>query len=425
MDADSADLNIAVVGGGVAGVTACFLLQQRHKVTLYEANEYVGGHTHTVTIPGGPDQGLPVDTGFIVLNDRTYPLFNRLLGRLGVSVRDTEMSFSFQSETTGLEYAGTGLNGLFAQRRNLVRPAYWLMLAEVVRFCRAARADLAAGRLRRMTLHEYVARGGYHADMVAHYLVPMASAIWSTPPGEVSGFPVEPFLRFFDNHGLLSPFHRPRWQTVEGGSHSYVRAFLARFQGGVRVGAPVSSVRRTKDGVIVLSAPGAEEAFDRVVIAAHADEALGVLDDPSEAERDLLGRWRYQNNRVVLHTDENMLPSSRRAWACWNYRGVKDTVANPLGCVTYLMNALQGFDTETQYCVTVNPSRPIAPGKTIEEFTYSHPTYSFASMDSQASLATLNGLQNTYFCGSYFGYGFHEDAVRAGAAVGKAFGCDL
>ncbi len=418
-------LSIAVVGGGVAGITSAHLLQRRHRVTLYEKNDYVGGHTHTIEIPEGPDQGLPVDTGFIVLNDRTYPLLHRLLAQLGVTVRDTEMSFSFQSAATGLEYAGTGLNGLFAQRRNLVRPAHWRLLLEIARFCRTARADLAGNRLGRLTLHEYLGRGRYHEDMVDHYLVPMASAIWSTPPGQVTGFPAEPFLRFFDNHGLLSPFHRPRWQTVVGGSHAYVKAFLAEFRGTVRASAAVAGVRRGDDAVTVTTTDGNAEAYDRVVVAVHADEALGLLDDPSDRERELLGAWRYQRNRVVLHTDASFLPRNRRAWGCWNYSSVEDPGPDSLGCVTYWMNALQGLRSETQYCVTVNPDRPVPGGATIRELEYSHPTYSIASMATQAQLPHLNGCNHTYFCGSYFGYGFHEDAVRSAAAVGREFGLAL
>jgi predicted NAD/FAD-binding protein len=418
-------LRIAVVGSGVAGLTAAYLLQRRHEVTLYEKNDYVGGHTHTIEVANGPDRGLPVDTGFIVLNDRTYPLFNRLLRQLGVSVRDTEMSFSFQSEAAGLEYAGTGLNGLFAQRRNLLRVAHWRMLLGVARFCRNARADLSRGRLPRWTLQEYVRRYRYRPEMVERYLIPMAAAIWSTPPGDVTGFPVEPFLRFFDNHGLLSPCRRPRWQTVVGGSHAYVKAFLAGFRGTVHVSAPVTSIRRNETSVYVRGADGEEETYDRVVVAAHADEALGLLADPRDAERDLLGAWRYQSNRVVLHTDASFLPRTRRAWGCWNYREVPNSRRDALGCVTYFMNALQGLRTETRYCVTLNPDRPVPPAKTICELVYSHPTYTFASMDTQEKLATLNGPNRTYFCGSYFGYGFHEDAVRSAAAVGREFGLEL
>ncbi|MDF1554728.1 MAG: FAD-dependent oxidoreductase [Deferrisomatales bacterium] len=381
---NATNLRVAVVGAGVAGVTAAHLLQRRHQMTLYEKNDYVGGHTHTIEVPDGPDRGLPVDTGFIVLNDRTYPLLHRLLAQLGVDVRDTEMSFSFQSGATGLEYACTGLNQLFAQRRNLVRPAHWRLLFEVARFCRTARADLAENRLGRATLHEYLARGRYHRDMVDHYLVPMASAIWSTPPGQVTSFPAEPFLRFFDNHGLLSPFHRPRWQTVVGGSHAYVKAFLAGFGGEVHTRAAVTGIRRGDNGVTVSAEGGEPESYDRAVVAAHADEELRLLDDPCDLERDLLGTWRYQRNRVVLHTDASFLPRSRRAWGCWNYSGGGDPGLAALGCVTYWMNALQGLRTANQYCVTLNPDRPVPQASTLRELEYSHPTFSLASMATQA-----------------------------------------
>ncbi|HSH68694.1 MAG TPA: FAD-dependent oxidoreductase [Deferrisomatales bacterium] len=424
-DPGKAGLSIAVVGGGVAGITAAYLLQRRHAVTLYEKNDYVGGHTHTIEIPGGPDRGLPVDTGFIVLNDRTYPLFNRLLQKLGVGVRDTEMSFSFQSATTGLEYAGTGLNGLFAQRRNLWRPSHWRLLYEIVRFCRKARFDLEIGGLAQLTLQEYVDRCGCHPTLVSDYLVPMASAIWSTPPGRVTEFPVEPFLRFFQNHGLLSPLQRPRWQTVVGGSHAYVGAFLREFRGTVHTQAPVRSIRRDAGGIAIETASGGETRYDRVVVATHADEVLALLAEATAEERTLFGAWRYQPNRVVLHTDASFLPSNRRAWACWNYRSDPQPAEEALGCVTYLMNALQGFRTATQYCVTLNPIRPVPPQAVIRELQYSHPTYSFTAMETQPRLPALNGVRQTYYCGSYFGYGFHEDAVRSAVAVGGAFGLEL
>ena len=418
-------LRIAVVGGGVAGVTAAHLLQRRHEVTLFEARDYVGGHTHTIEVPSGPDRGLPVDTGFIVLNDRTYPLFNRLLQQLGVGVRDTEMSFSFQSATTGLEYAGTGLSGLFAQRRNLWRAAHWRLLYDILRFCRHARFDLQTGGLAGLTLRAYVERRGFHPAMVSDYLVPMASAIWSTPPGRVAEFPVEPFLRFFENHGLLSPLRRPRWQTVVGGSNAYVHAFLRDFKGMVRIQAEVSGIRRDGGGVAIATAAEGETRYDRVVVATHADQALELLADPSVEERNLLGAWRYQPNQVVLHTDASFLPGNRRAWACWNYHGSPHPAADELGCVTYWMNALQGLQTDAQYCVTLNPTRPVPPAAVIRQLQYSHPTYHFASMDTQPQLPDLNGVRGTYYCGSYFGYGFHEDAVRSAAAVGRAFGLEL
>lgn len=415
---------LAVIGCGVAGLSAAHLLQRRYDVTVLERNDYPGGHTHTIVIPDGPDAGTPVDTGFIVCNNRTYPLFHRLLDQLGVRLRDSVMSFSYHDEDTGFHYSGGDLNGLFAQRRNLFRATFWRLLLDIRRFCRVGGAALAAESVPAVTIGEYLRQGRYSREFVEWYLVPMVAAIWSAPPSETTGFPAVALLRFFRNHGLLSLHDRPTWQTVVGGSHAYVQAFVKQFRGTLRLSCPVRAVRRTERGVLVAAA-GGEAEFEKVIIAAHADEALALLADPSPEERRLLGPWRYQNNRVVLHTDTVVLPPTRRAWASWNY--AREPGADPAlpVSVSYYMNLLQGLRTQRHYCTSLNRHRPVASANVVRELEYTHPVYTFASMDTQGELASLQGVRHTYFCGSYFGYGFHEDAVRSGAAVGRLLGVDL
>lgn len=415
---------IAVIGCGVAGLTVAHLLQHKYEITLFEKNDYLGGHTHTITITDGPDAGTPVDTGFIVCNDRTYPLFHKLLDQLGVKVRPSIMSFSYYDEKNGFHYSGGDLNGLFAQRRNLFRPSFWRMLLDIRRFCKKGMADIESNSLPAETIGEYLRKYGYSREFSEWYLYPMMAAIWSAPPSETAEFPAAALLRFFRNHGLLSLRNRPNWQTVVGGSHAYVQAFAKQFKGTVKLSCPVRSVRRTENGVIA-GTDGVDMFFDKAVIATHADEALKLLSDPSPEEARLLGPWRYQNNKTVLHTDAAVLPPSRRARASWNY--VRERTDTPAGkvSVSYYMNCLQGLRTRRDYCVSLNRQRPVRGGSIIRELEYMHPSYSFESMDTQSELASLNGVRQTYFCGSYFGYGFHEDAVRSGVAVCKMLGGDL
>ena len=416
---------IAVIGGGVAGIVSAYLLQQQHEITLFEQNDYLGGHTHTIELSDGPDAGVAVDTGFIVLNDATYPLFQKFLGRVGVHSRVSDMSFGFQCRQTGLVYAGTDLNGLFAQRRNLVSPRFWRFLAEIVRFSRQARQDLAKGGLPPVTLGEYLETRRFSAFMIDNYLAPMAAAIWSTPAQQVMDFPAEPFLQFFRNHGLLSFRNRPSWRTVVGGSHAYVKAFAQGFKGRLHLQAPVRQVARGPNGVTLTLDGGEALPFDQVVIATHADQALRLLKEPSALEQRLLSAWRYQRNHTVLHTDATLLPGQKQARAAWNFtRDAGEANDRPV-FVTYYMNRLQGFSAQRDYCVTLNRGQPFDPQTVIAEIDYDHPLFSFASMATQVELPQLNGQQNTYYCGSYFGYGFHEDAVKSGVAVANAFGVEL
>ena len=413
---------VAIVGGGVAGIVAAYLLQARHRVSLFEKGDYLGGHTHTIEIGQGPDAGLAVDTGFIVFNDRTYPLFETFLERLGVAARPAEMSFGFQCRETGLVYAGNSLNGLFAQRRNLARPGYYRFLLEILHFSARARRDLFDGALTGLTLGEYLQRCKTGAALIDQYLLPMAAAIWSTPALEVREFPAEAFFRFFSNHGLLSPFNRPQWKTVVGGSFQYIQAFVRQFPGELRLGAGIARISRENGKVQIHLCDGRTEIFDQLVLATHADQALRLLADPSPQERRLLAPWRYHRNHTILHTDSSVLPRQRRAWAAWNFtREAVEAGRRPVA-VTYYMNLLQGLRARRDYCVTLNPTRPIPPARIIAEFDYLHPHYDFSSLSTQAELPRLNGQCNSWFCGSYFGYGFHEDAVRAAVAVGEGLG---
>ena len=403
-------------------MSAAFWLSRKHDVTLFEKNKYVGGHTNTIVIENGPDAGTAVDTGFIVCNDRCYPTFHKFLKELEVPVRFSDMSFGYHCEETGLQYSGRrGMRGLFAQKRNAVRPWYWRMLSEVVRFGRETKTALEAGELEDVSLGDYLKDSGYGAPFRRHYLLPMGSAIWSTPSGQMLSFPAQTLARFFDNHGLLDLRDRPQWQTVVGGSHSYIKAFLKRFSGDVVTGKPAVGVKRDLQGVSVRFEDGESRRFDNVVIAAHADQAHAMLEDPSEDETRLLGPWRYERNRTILHTDVSVLPPIRGAWASWNYFRASGS-DEERATMTYDMNNLQGLQTKERYCVTLNPEREIDPARIIREINYMHPLFTAEAVRTQNELPSLQGKRRTYFVGSYHGYGFHEDAVRSAATVAGLFG---
>ena len=421
-----AQQKIAVIGGGVAGIVSAYLLQPHHQVTLFEQNDYLGGHTNTIEIGQGPDAGLAVDTGFIVLNDATYPLFQKFLARLGVETRVAEMSFGFQCLQSGLVYAGNDLNGLFAQRRNLINPTFLRFLLEIARFGKKARKDLACGSVPSVTLGEYLQQGNFSSFIVDNYLLPMAAAIWSTPALRAADFPAEAFLRFFKNHGLLSLRHRPQWKTVVGGSFAYVKAFQREFGGRIHLNAGVEKIFRGAGGVRLQFANGQSEQFDQVIIATHADQALRLLGDPSVEEQRLLAPWQYQLNHTVLHTDASLLPKQRSAWSAWNFtrEATADTDTQPV-FVTYYMNLLQGLQAQQHYCVTLNRRESFRPETVIAEFDYQHPQYNFDSLVTQVELPSLNGQRNSWFCGSYFGFGFHEDAIRSAVAVAEGLGGKL
>ncbi|WP_395604751.1 NAD(P)/FAD-dependent oxidoreductase [Pseudomonas sp. B21128] len=412
-------MKIAIIGSGIAGLTCAHLLNRRHDVTVFEAGDWVGGHTHTVQVSVEGRQ-YDVDTGFIVFNDWTYPNFIRLLGQLGVSFKPTEMSFSVSDPDSGLEYNGNNLNSLFAQRRNLLSPGFWGMLRDILRFNKQAQRDLNELRIDAdMTLDDYLKAGGYGERFILHYIVPMGAAIWSMPMAEMLNFPLQFFVRFFKNHGLLSVSDRPQWQVVEGGSSAYIAPLTAAFKDRIRLNCPVKRVDRDEHGVVIHSPAGIEH-FDKVVFACHSDQALQMLASPSEAERAILGALPYADNEVVLHTDTQLLPTRKLAWASWNYRlsGAGHTHA----AVTYDMNILQGIESDTTFCVSLNQSAGINPDKVLARFTYAHPQFSLGAVAAQNRWAELDGVRHTHYCGAYWANGFHEDGVVSALRVAAAFG---
>ena len=415
-------MKIAIVGSGIAGLTCAYLLARRHEITVFEADARIGGHTHTVpvTVDG---REYSVDTGFIVFNDWTYPNFIRLLGQLGVTFKPTEMSFSVNDPDTGLEYNGNNLNSLFAQRSNLLSPGFWGMLRDILRFNKEARRDLAEQRIAAdTTLDDYLKAGGYGERFILHYIVPMGAAIWSMPMAEMLNFPLQFFVRFFENHGLLSISNRPQWQVIEGGSSAYIAPLTASFKERIRLNCPVSRIDRDAHGVVIHS-PAGIERFDKVVLACHSDQALRLLGNPDDKEREILGALPYADNEVVLHTDTRLLPTRKRAWASWNYRlgGAGHTRA----AVTYDMNILQGLQSGTTFCVSLNQSAGITPSKVLARFTYAHPQFSLAAVAAQQRWAEIDGAQHTHYCGAYWANGFHEDGVVSALRVAASFGESL
>jgi len=405
-------MKIAVIGTGIAGNVAAYRLHREHELSVFEAAGHAGGHSHTHDIAlGGRDYA--VDTGFIVFNDRTYPNFVALLAELGVASQPSSMSFSVRSDASDLEYKGTTLNTLFAQRRNLLRPSFLGMVRDILRFNREAPA-LLERQDDGLTLGALLQAGGYGRAFIEHYLVPMGAAIWSTEPRLMLGFPARFFVRFFHNHGMLSVNDRPLWRTVRGGSREYVRRLTAPFAHRIRLGTPVRGLRRFPGHVEVELAGGARERFHAAVVACHSDEALALLRDPSREEREVLGAIHYQTNEAVLHTDTRLLPRRRLAWAAWNYH-VPDGPAPQAPsrvALTYNMNILQDLDAPETFCVTLNRSDAIDPARVLRRITYHHPFYTPAAVAAQARQREING-NRTYYCGAYWRFGFHEDGVAS------------
>lgn len=412
-------MKIAIIGTGISGLTSAYLLSRQHEISVFEAANWIGGHTHTVdvTLEG---RHYAVDTGFIVFNEWTYPNFIKLLSQLGVGFKPTEMSFSVRDPASGLEYNGHSLNSLFAQRSNLFSPPFWGMLRDILRFNRECLGDLAAQRVAPgVTLGTYLSLGGYGQRFIDHYIVPMGAAIWSMSLAQMLEFPLEFFVRFFKNHGLLSVSERPQWFVVEGGSSAYVEPLTRTFRERIRLDCPVHRVVRDKDGVTLTSAAGTER-FDKVVFACHSDQALALLEAPTHAEREVLGAMRYADNEVVLHTDTQLLPERRLAWASWNYR--LGGPAEQLAAVTYNMNILQGIEAPETFCVSLNQGEFIDPQQVLARFTYAHPQYSLEAVAAQARADELLGAHHSYYCGAYWGNGFHEDGVVSALRVAQAFG---
>lgn len=407
---------VAVVGSGISGLSCAWALSQRHRVTLYEAADRLGGHTNTIAlpIPGGVQ---PVDTGFIVYNETTYPNLVALFAHLGVATRASEMSFAVSMDDGRLEYAGTDLNGLFAQRRNLLNPRFLMMLRDLLRFYREAPGKIAD--LEDISLGDFLDRDRYGRAFRDDHLLPMAAAIWSAPSRTLLAFPASSFVRFCENHGLLKVSDRPIWRTVVGGSKSYIAPLSAPFAERIKLGCPIRSIVRDGSGVTLHEASGAVTRYDHVVLATHADQALAMLDRPSADEHAVLGAFGYGRNRAVLHTDASLMPKRKAVWCSWNYLGRRAEAADKV-CVTYWMNRLQGLPPATDYFVTLNPTHE--PSGLLHEDDYQHPIYDLAALGAQKRLWSLQGEGNVWYCGAHFGAGFHEDGLQSGLAVAEALG---
>lgn len=414
-------MKIAIVGSGISGLTAAYLLHREHEITLFEANGYIGGHTNTVEVEQ-EGQKYAVDTGFIVFNGKNYPNFVKILDQLEVESQPTSMSFSVRCARTGLEYNGTSLNGLFAQRRNLLRPSFYRMVMDILRFYREAH-ELLEGGDESMTLGEYLGRKGFSPQFVEHHIVPMGAAIWSADPADMYDFPARHFARFFDNHGLLQWKGRPQWRVVKGGSQQYVKRMTRMFGDCIRLNSPVERITRVDGGVEVKAANRPAERFDEVIVAAHSDQTLRMLGDPSSVEREVLGAIRYQTNETVLHTDNSLLPHRRRAWASWNYFLPAEKRSVPT--VTYDMNILQGLNSPKHFCVTLNRSEEIDPDEVLQRFTYHHPIFDVKAVDAQRRWEEISGVDRIHYCGAYWGLGFHEDGVVSSLRVAQKLGGGL
>lgn len=408
---------IAIVGSGIAGLSAAWMLNRTHDITLFEAGDHIGGHSNTVDA-GGTDNPIPVDTGFIVYNEQNYPNLVALFDHLGVPTKSSSMTFSASIDAGRFEYSGTGLNGLLGQRRNMVNPRFWAMLSDIVRFYKTAPSLVKQSENLDLTLGDFLSAHKYSDAFTHHHILPMGAAIWSTNAQDMLDYPLAAFVRFFESHGLLKLSDRPQWRTVDGGSREYVKRLTASFSDKI-VHDAVTSVRRAAHEVSLQTASGETHAFDDVVIATHADEALALLDDPSIAERRLLGAFQYTENETYLHTDERLMPKRRRVWSSWNYIDDGAAEKGENLTVTYWMNRLQNIDESTPLFVTLNPNVAPRDETVLRKFSYQHPLFNKDAMEAQKAIWTLQGHNRTWFCGSYFGYGFHEDALQAGLAVSE------
>jgi predicted NAD/FAD-binding protein len=413
-------MKLAIVGTGIAGMTAAHLLHEEHDLTIFEAGSHIGGHTNTVDV-NLQGTTYAIDTGFIVFNDWTYPNFIALLDRLGVASQPSDMSFSVRCEETGLEYNGTTLNSLFAQRRNLLRPSFYPMIRDILRFNRES-LDLLDEPGPGPSLGAYLEQNRYSPAFIRRYIVPMAGAIWSAGRATMQEFPARYLVQFFKNHGMLSVDARPTWRVITGGSQRYVEPLVRPFRDRIRLQSPVESISRYPDRVEVRGRDqrGAyqTERFDGVVLACHSDQALALLADPSPLEKEILGAIRYQPNEAVLHTDRSLLPRRRLAWAAWNYHLVPNPPDHAL--VTYHMNRLQGLSAPYDFCVTLNHTEAIDPATILKRITYHHPVFSPEAIAAQQRHGEINGCRRTWYCGAYWGFGFHEDGVKSAMTACQA-----
>ncbi len=432
-------MKIAIVGAGISGLTAAYVLNRHHDVVVYEAGHRLGGHTATIDVNHrGIDYAI--DTGFIVFNDWTYPNFQKLLGQLGVASKPTEMGFSVTCEHTGLEYSGTNLNTMFAQRHNLFNLKHWKMIRDILRFNKEALIDVeSGGDYLQMTLGEYLVNKNYSDTFIDKYLIPMGAAIWSASIAVIKRFSLQFFVRFFRNHGLLSVNDRPQWHVIEGGSRSYIDPLIESFRDKIRLNSPVKAICRNETNVTI-STHNDDEIFDQVIIASHSDQALAMLADSSEAEKSVLDAIPYQKNEVVLHTDTSMLPQKRSTWSSWNYRITRENKstrennsqkndnvvyeqAPPV--LTYDMNILQSIDSDDTFCVTLNNTDTINSEKILGIYHYDHPVFSLNAIEAQERWSSINGVNKTWFCGAYWANGFHEDGVVSALRVAEKLGATL
>lgn len=416
--------NIAIIGSGIAALTTGYLLSKKHNVTLFEANDYLGGHTHTRNVELG-GKTYPVNTGFIVFNDWTYPNFIELMEQLEVKSEASDMSFSVRCENTGLEYNGTSLNSLFAQRGNILKPRFLRMISDIIRFNKQTVEALKSETVTdEQTLGDFVRNNGYSEGFVNYYIVPMGAAIWSASVEVMMEFPLKFFLRFFNNHGMLSVDDRPQWRVISGGSRSYIEPITRPYKDNIKLNTPIVAVSRDENGVELTDHTGEKYQFDQVVFGCHSDQALQMLDTPTDAESEVLGALPYQMNQVVLHTDERLMPKKKLAWAAWNYHIPQR--ANDCAMVTYNMNILQNFhDAPETLMVTLNRSQEIDPAKIIDSYQYSHPVFSLDGIKAQQRHSEISGHNRTHYCGAYWFNGFHEDGVNSGLRVAEAFGLTL
>lgn len=421
-------MKIAIVGAGISGLTCAYYLAQKHQVTVFESEAEIGGHTATKTVEVS-GESHDIDTGFIVYNDWTYPKFINLMNEIGVEGRASEMSFSVSCESSGLEYAGSNINTLFADRKNLFRPTYWKMLNDIVRFNKIAIADLEANNIQPdISLGEYLAQKSFGKKFREKYLVPMGAAIWSSTTDDMEDFPALFFIRFFKNHGLLSVKNRPQWYTIKGGSRNYLPRLTQSFSNSIRTGCVIDRITRTDNYVDIEStadgAPATVERFDAIVFATHSDQALTLLKDCTSLEKTILGAIPYRENEVVLHTDTSRLPWREKAWSSWNYRLSENRLTKEaanqsagLAKLTYNMNILQGIKSDTVFCVSLNQTDEIDQSKILGVYHYSHPVFTAPGVEAQSRWKEINGVCNTWFCGAYWANGFHEDGVTSAMRV--------
>ena len=414
-------MKIAIIGSGISGLTASYLLNKQHEITLFEKNEYIGGHTHTHDISIG-EQTFSVDSGFIVYNEKTYPNFIKLLDILNVERQKTTMGFSIKSEVKNLEYAGNSLKSVFAQKRNYFRPSFLQMLIDIIRFNKKAKAEISLSP--EITLGQYLEQNAYSQSFINHYIIPMGAAIWSTTAKLMMNMPALFFIRFFDNHGLLQIKDRSGWWVIKDGSKEYVKKIIGTFKESIRMESEVKTIKRSAGKIFIShTSNGEEEIFDAVVIGTHSNQALKLLADPTKKEQTILGAIPYQTNSALLHTDTSILPKRKLAWASWNYYLDQDE-RKPV-VLTYNMNILQRLDCKETFCVTLNSNDLIDRNKIIKELNYEHPLFTHESIKAQARKNEISGVNNTYYCGAYWRNGFHEDGVVSALDVCKNFGIEL